>query len=199
MKVNTELYPQALERLQRLIDEAAARGVVAPHAAALATADRQARPSVRTVYVVALEEAGLLFFANRESGKGQQLRDNPQAALCFYWPALQEQVQVEGRAIEQSDETCDQYWRKCSRMLQLGAWASDQGQPAQENPRVHQQARQLEQAAGFEAIPRPATWCAFRVQPSRIEFWPTGWQRLRERLRYQKDGDGQWSRVMLNP
>ncbi|UTW06313.1 pyridoxine/pyridoxamine 5'-phosphate oxidase [Pseudomonas benzenivorans] len=199
MKVHTELYPQALERLQRLIDEAAARGVEEPHTAALATADRQARPSVRTVYIVAVDEAGLLFFANRESGKGQQLRDNPQAALCFYWPVLQEQVQVEGSAVAQDDDLSDQYWRKCSRMIQLGAWASDQGQPAKGKPRVHQQARQLEQAAGFEAIPRPASWCAFRVLPERIEFWPTGWQRLRERLRYQKEANGQWVRAVLNP
>ncbi|WP_439860030.1 pyridoxine/pyridoxamine 5'-phosphate oxidase [Pseudomonas sp. MBLB4136] len=199
MNPHAALYPQALERLQRLIDEAAARGVEEPHSAALATADRAARPSVRTVYVVAVEPAGLLFFANRESGKGQQLRDNPRAALCFYWPALQEQVLVEGEAVLQGDETADQYWRKCSRIMQLGAWASEQGRTAGEQGRLHRQARQLEQATGFEAIPRQADWCAFRVQPERIEFWPSGWQRLRERLRYQKDADGHWSRTSLHP
>jgi len=64
---------------------------------------------------------------------------------------------------------------------------------------LRQQTRQLEHALGFEPIPRNANWCAFRIQPDRIEFWPSGWQRLRERVRYRKSADGQWSQEALNP
>lgn len=199
MKSHEELYPQAVERLQRLIDEAAARGVQEPHTAALATADKQARPSVRTVYVVTVEEAGLLFFANLQSGKGQQLLENPRAALCFFWPQLQEQVLVEGDVVLQTSETSDSYWRRRPREAQLASWVSDQHTAAADSPELRSEARRLEQTSGFEPIPRSTNWCAFRLQPDRIEFWPSGWQRLRERLRYQKSADGQWCKVALNP
>lgn len=199
MQTSETIYRQALEHLQRLIDEAAARGVAEPHAAALATADSSARPSVRTVYIVAVEEQGLLFFANLESGKGHQLVENPRAALCFFWQEIQEQVIVEGAVALQSAETSDSYWRRRTRESQLAAWTSPQGTPAQKKDALRQQRRQLEQALGFEPLPRNANWCAFRIQPDRIEFWPSGWQRLRERVRYRKDADGHWSQEALNP
>ncbi len=192
------LYRQALERLRQLIDEALARGIEDPHSASLATADSSARPSVRTIYVVAVEEAGLLFFANLKSGKGRQLQENPQAALCFFWPALQEQVLIEGAVVAQSAEASDHYWRRRPREAQLAAWASDQSGAAQ-SPQAREQARHREQGSGFEPIARHSDWVAFRLQPERIDFWPSGWQRLRERVRYQQDADGRWSKLSLNP
>lgn len=199
MKTSEALYQQALEQLQRLIDEAGARAMAEPHAAALATADSQARPSVRTVYIVAVEAEGLLFFANRNSGKGHQLIDNPRAALCLFWPVLQEQAIIEGDVLLQSAEVSDLYWHKRARVAQLAAWASEQGAPAPKKPVLRREARQFEHDLGFEPVPRNPDWCAFRIQPDRIEFWPTGWQRMRERTRYQKDSDGQWLREALNP
>lgn len=199
MKSSEAIYREALERLQQLIDEATARGLDEPHAAALATADGAARPSVRMVYVVAVEEQGLLFFANIESGKGHQLVDNPRAALCFFWRALQVQVTLEGEVSLQSADTADRYWQRRAREAQLASWASQQGAPAAQKGELRQKARQLEQVLGFEAVPRHADWWAFRIHPERIEFWPSGWQRMRERTRYQKDPQGQWTQAALNP
>lgn len=199
MKSSEAIYREALEHLQQLIDAATAQGLDEPHAAALATADRNARPSVRMVYVTAVEPQGLLLFANVESGKGRQLLDNPRAALCFFWRALQVQVTLEGEVILQSAATADRYWHRRSREAQLATWAAQQGAPAPKKGELRQKARQLEQALGFEAVPRHADWCAFRILPERIEFWPSGWQRMRERTRYQKDAQGQWTQEVFNP
>lgn len=199
MKSSEAIYRDALDQLQRLIEQATAQGMDEAHAAALATADRYAHPSVRMVYIVAVEEAGLLFFANTESGKGQQLIDNPRASLCFFWRELQEQVTLEGDVIRQSVETSDNYWCKRARETQLAAWVLPQGAPAPEKGESRRQVRQLEQALGFEPVPRSPNWCAFRLQPERIEFWPSGWPRMRERVRYQQDADGVWSEAVLTP
>lgn len=199
MKTSDAIYQQAIEQLQRLIDSATAQGIQEPHAAALATADRYAHPSVRMVYVVAVEELGLVFLANLESGKGQQLVDNPRAALCFFWRELQEQVTLEGDVRLLSSQVADNYWRKRSREAQLAAWAFPQGKPAPDKGELRQQVRQLEQALGFEQVPRSPSWSAFRLLPERIEFWPTGWQRVRERTRYCKGEDGLWSEQTLTP
>lgn len=193
------LYQQALERLRQLIDEAAKRGIEEAHAAALATADRQGRPSVRTIYVIAVEDDGLLFFANQRSGKGRQLLANPRAALCFFWPQLQQQVTLEGSAELLPEAVAEQYWRRRSREAQLAAWVSDQQPSGASAPSPREQRRQLEQAAGFEPLARHADWCAFRLHPERIEFWPTGWRRMHERLRYQRDAEGHWSTQAVNP
>lgn len=199
MKTSEAIYQQAIEHLQQLIGTATGQGVQEPHAAALATADRYAHPSVRMVYIVAVEEPGVLFFANLQSGKGQQLLDNPRAGLCFFWRELQEQVTLEGDVVLQSTEVADSYWRKRSREAQLAAWAFPQGSVAPDRGELRQQVRQLEQTLGFEPVPRSPNWCAFRLLPERIEFWPTGWQRMRERTRYLKGADGLWSEEVLTP
>lgn len=199
MKTSETIYREAIAHLQLLIDTATSQGLKEPHAAALATADRHAHPSVRMVYVVAVEEPGLVFFANLDSGKGQQLLDNPRAGLCFFWRELQEQVTLEGDVTRLSVEAADGYWRKRSREAQLAAWAFAQGTAAPEKTELRQQVRQLEQTLGFDPVPRHPNWCAFRLLPERVEFWPSGWQRMRERIRYLKGVDGQWSAQALTP
>jgi pyridoxamine 5'-phosphate oxidase len=57
----------------------------------------------------------------------------------------------------------------------------------------------LKRELAFEQAPRPEHWRAWRVNPHRIEFWDTGWQRLISRTRYQKDDKGVWTKEMSNP
>ena len=97
--------------------------------ASLATADRQARPTSRIVLVRVVDERGFGFFTNYESRKGRELDANPQAALCFYWVALDEQIRVDGRVERMSAEESDGYFNGRPRGSQLGAWASAQSRP----------------------------------------------------------------------
>jgi pyridoxamine 5'-phosphate oxidase len=63
---------------------------------ALGTADGQGRPSVRMVLLRGVDERGFVFHTNYTSRKGRELDENPHAALCFYWPTLDEQIRIEG-------------------------------------------------------------------------------------------------------
>src|SRR6476660_5652394 len=64
--------------------------------AALATADRSGRPSVRIVLLRQVDVRGFVFFTNYGSRKARELTENPRAALCQHWPTLEEQMRVEG-------------------------------------------------------------------------------------------------------
>lgn len=192
------LFAGALQRLQELMVEARSRGVHDIDAAALATAG-DAGPSVRMVNVLAVEEAGLLFFANVNSGKARQLESNPRAALCFYWPSLGEQVVVEGPVLQQSEEESDRYWHRRVRESQLVAWASRQSEFAVNRGQTRERMKEGRKAFGFEHVPRHADWRAYRLQPERIEFWPAGWARAHERIRYVRDDSGKWTQQWLQP
>ena len=60
------------------------------NAMCLATSDiRTGRPSARMVLLKEFgREPGFVFYTNRDSRKGQELADNPYAALMFYWEPL---------------------------------------------------------------------------------------------------------------
>lgn len=50
-----------------------------------------------------------------------RLIDDPRAALCLFWPVLQEQAIIEGDVFLQSAEASAFYWYKHARVAQLAA------------------------------------------------------------------------------
>src|SRR6266404_7781794 len=73
-------------------------GIRDVNAMSLATAGRDARPSVRIVLLKGFDQDGFVFFTNYESQKGQQLEMNPHAALAFYWIEVDRQIRISGPA-----------------------------------------------------------------------------------------------------
>src|SRR6476660_1744150 len=59
------------------------------NAMTLATADKQGRPSARTVLLKGVDQRGFIFFTNYQSRKGRELAENPTASLVFYWGDLE--------------------------------------------------------------------------------------------------------------
>lgn len=199
--MNTEdpTYLKAIARLAALIKEARQRGDRDAETAALATASLDARPSVRTVNIVSVQASGLVLFVNAQTGKGQQMQKNPRAGLCFYWPVLSYQAIVEGDVSLLSEIAADTYWRSLPRESTLGHWASDQtGQdlsPSQIKRNVHEYRQQFD----WQSVPRVPAWRAFEIKPDRFDFWPTGWQRLLARERYERSATGCWTETAVNP
>lgn len=192
-------YETALERLQSTIDEAKARKVHEPAAATLATADAAGRPSARTIFIARVESDGLVFLANLNSGKSQQLTANPNAALCFFWRDLRQQATLEGEVELLSVDESERYWKLRFRDAKLGAWASEQGAPFQGWVETQAALRRNRKQFAWEFVPRPEHWRGFRLKPKRIEFWPTSWQRLSPRVKYQRREDGAWTVTQENP
>src|SRR5216684_310757 len=96
------------------------------NAMTLATADKQGRPSARVVLLKGVDERGFIFFTNYESRKGQELAENPQAALVFYWADLERQVCVAGEVSKLPAAASAAYFHTRPVGSQLAAWASRQ-------------------------------------------------------------------------
>ena len=183
-----DLGPDPIARLVAWLDEARNAGVRFPEAAALATADPDGAPAVRHVLVKGVDERGLTFFTNRESRKGRQLAENPNAGLAFYWRELDRQVCVTGGASLVDDAESDEYFRTRPREARIGAWASRQSRPV--SSRGELDAAFAEIAARFpgEDVPLPPHWGGYRIQPETIEFWKGREHRLHDRFRFTRDG-----------
>jgi pyridoxamine 5'-phosphate oxidase len=166
--------------------------------AALATADRAGRPSVRMVLLRGADARGFAFFTNYGSRKAVELVENPRAALCIHWPSVEEQIRIEGPVERLPDDESDEYFASRARGSQLGAWASDQSQVLASRATLEE--RYIEVMARFEGIPvpRPPFWGGFRLVPDRIEFWKGRADRLHDRLVYVRDGDA-WHTEHLYP
>ena len=168
------------------------------NAMALATAGAEGAPHVRMVLLKGHGPEGFVFYTNEQSAKGDQLRENPRAALLFHWKSLRRQVRVEGNVKRVSAEQADAYFASRSRDSQLGAWASDQSRPL--DSREHFEARYEEMKRRFAGgdVPRPPHWGGYRVIPERIEFWIDRPHRLHERRLFTREDSG-WSEGLLYP
>lgn len=168
-----------------------------PNAVALATASRDGVPSVRMVLVKHVDARGFGFYTNAESRKGVELKENPQAAMCFHWKSLGRQVRAEGTVVELPGEDADEYFHSRSRGSQRAALASRQSRPLKSRGLLEVMVRGYEVAYPNE-IPRPDYWRGYVLRPERIEFWQEGRDRLHDRMLFTRDGDG-WGKTRLYP
>ncbi|MEP6918272.1 MAG: pyridoxamine 5'-phosphate oxidase [Acidobacteriota bacterium] len=164
----------------------------------LATADAQGRPSARMVLLRGADARGFAFFTNYHSRKGRELTENPRAALCFHWAALDEQIRIEGRVVRLPADESDAYFASRARGSQLGAWASDQSQVLPSRESLEEKYREIERRFDGQGVPRPDFWGGFRLVPERMEFWYGRPDRLHDRVVYIVD-DGTWRIERLYP
>ena len=168
-----------------------------PNAVALATSTADGRPSVRMVLMKPVRDRRFCFFTNGESKKGEQLKENPRAAMCFHWKSLRRQVRVEGRITELSAADVDAYFHSRSRRSQIGAAVSAQSRVLASREELEAKARSFEEAHPGEIL-RPEYWRGYELEPSEIEFWIDGAFRLHDRFLFTRSRDG-WRRERLYP
>lgn len=170
-----------------------------PEAAAVATADGDGRPSVRMVLVKGFDDRGFVFFTNYSSRKGGELAENPRAALLFHWDQLGRQVRITGPVTRTSAEETAAYVKTRPRGSQLSALASPQSQVVADREQLERAVAELAERYGGGELPTPEGWGGFRVALEEIEFWQQRSDRLHDRLRYRRDGQGGWAIERLAP
>ena len=124
----SDLDPNPIRQFANWFTAAIEAGIRDVNAMSLATADRDARPSVRIVLLKSFDQDGFVFFTNYESIKGKQLEANPYAALGFYWIELDRQIRISGKVEKTSREESQAYFHSRPVGSQLGAWASRQSE-----------------------------------------------------------------------
>ncbi len=193
-----EVDPNPIKQFQRWFDQAIAAQLPEPNAMTLATATRSGIPSARIVLLKGLDERGFVFYTNYESHKGQDLAENPQAALVFLWTVLERQVRIEGRVEKIAAAETDAYFQSRPLESRLGAWTSDQSRVISDRGVLEQRFAELKATYADEKVPRPPHWGGYRVMPHQIEFWQGRTSRLHDRLRYRLE-QGNWLVERLAP
>ena len=194
----SDLLTDPLEQFTRWFDEARSAPILEPNAMTLATVDAAGQPSARTVLLKAVDRRGLTFYTNLESRKAREIAANPKSALLFWWPPQGRQVRFEGE-IEPVDEAeADAYFATRPRGSQIGAWASAQSKVVADRAALDAAEREMEARFADGPVPRPPFWGGYRLVPARVEFWQGRINRLHDRLRYTRRGDG-WDLERLAP
>jgi pyridoxamine 5'-phosphate oxidase len=169
-----------------------------PNVMTLATADRFGKPTARIVLLKGFDENGFVFYTNYESKKGQDLVENPQAALVFFWAELQRQVRVEGLVSKVDAQTSADYFHSRPVGSQIGAIASPQSSVLDSRESLENKVTGLTKEYEGKEIPRPLHWGGYLIEPTHLEFWQGRPSRLHDRIVYDLV-DGSWIINRLAP
>ena len=171
-----------------------------PNALALATADKSGFPSVRMVLLKDFNNKGFVFYTNFNSKKSNDLKENPKASLCFHWKSLLRQIRIFGDVSKVSDKEADSYFNTRSYGSRIGAWASKQSSVLNNRDELYKSIEDYKKKYPDENnVPRPNYWSGWNLNPTSIEFWLDGKDRIHHRLKYIKKEDQSWEKFLLNP
>jgi pyridoxamine 5'-phosphate oxidase len=191
---------QPMSQLSRWLEAARGAGETMPEAMAVATATVGGLPSLRMVLLRDVDQRGLVFFTDRESDKGRELKANPFASALFHWflPAHR-QIRVTGAVEEVDDAQSDAYWASRPLGSRRSAVISHQSEVIENRAVLERRAAELAQDfPGEPGPPRPPRWGGFRIRPDVVELWEEGADRLHDRLRYRVQ-EGSWTMERLSP
>ncbi|MER8067399.1 pyridoxamine 5'-phosphate oxidase [Streptomyces sp. NPDC094034] len=187
-----DLAPAPMDQFARWFKDAVSAGFHEPNAMVVATATPDGRPSSRMVLLKAYDDRGFVFFTNYTSRKSGEIESNPSVSLLFPWHPLARQITITGTAERTGRDETAAYFRTRPHGSQLGAWASDQSSPIASREELLQRYDAL--ASRYredEQVPVPPQWGGYRVTPVTVEFWQGHENRLHDRLRYVRGGDGE--------
>ena len=189
-----------IELFKVWMDEAKKSEPNDPNALSLATSSGKNLPSVRMVLLKDFNQNGFVFYTNLNSQKGNELKENPNAAMCFHWKSLLRQIRIYGKVVKVSDKEADDYYNSRAYKSRIGAWASNQSEILESRKSLDDSIEKFKKKFHDEnKVPRPPNWSGWRLVPEEIEFWRDGDNRIHERLKYVKNNGKDWKRFLLNP
>ncbi|MGC9455950.1 MAG: pyridoxamine 5'-phosphate oxidase [Halothiobacillaceae bacterium] len=195
-----DLSENPTEQLTRWLLDAESAGNFDATAMCLSTATADGRPSARYVLLKHYDDAGLCWYSDARSRKGQELAENPWAALTFYWPENDRQVRINGSVEELPESMAEQYFKQRPLGSRLAAAASEQSHPIADRAALEQRYQDVQARYPDGDVPRNPAWRGYRLTPESWEFWQGRESRLHDRFLYLREMEtGQWRIQRLMP
>ena len=189
-----------IELFKNWFDEAKNKEINDPNALALGTANKAGIPSVRMVLLKGFDKNGFVFYTNLNSQKGNELKENPYASMCFHWKSLLRQIRIVGTLKQVDDKVADDYYNTRAYESRIGAWASNQSSTLENREELLKNIDNFKQRySDKDNVPRPGHWSGWNLKPQSIEFWLDGENRIHERLKYTLDKKDIWNKSLLSP
>jgi len=189
-----------IELFKEWFNEAKKTEINDPNVFTLATADTNGIPSARMILLKDYSQNGFIFYTNSNSKKSSDLKENPNASLCFHWKSLLRQVRISGKVSKVSDKESDAYYKTRPYNSKIGAWASKQSSVLKNREELIKLIGDFKKKYPNENdVPRPDYWFGWSLDPNGIEFWLDGKSRIHQRLKYIKKDKNNWEKILLNP
>ena len=188
------------ELFEKWFEEAKKKELNDPNALALGTSSSDGISSVRMVLLKGFDKNGFVFYTNLNSQKSNEIKQNPNASMCFHWKSLLRQIRIVGTLKKVDDKIADDYYNSRAYESRIGAWASNQSTILKSRNELLDKINFFKKKfSNKDKVPRPDYWSGWNLKPSSIEFWLDGENRIHERLKYILNENNDWTKRLLSP
>jgi len=169
------------------------------NAMTLATISKGKKPSARVVLLKGFSREGFVFFTSYVSPKARDMTASGKVSCVLFWPQLERQIRIDGRAVKISRNVSRYYFDKRPRGSQLAAWISHQSQRVGDRKRLEREFNIVQRRFASKPVPLPPNWGGYRIVPDTIEFWQGRANRLNDRIRFYRIKKNKWKIERLKP
>jgi len=177
----------------------AADGLDETNAMSISTLGLDGFPKSRMVLLKKYTFEGFIFYTNYQSEKGKAIEADPRVCLSFFWPNLERQIIIKGKAEKIAQNLSDGYFESRPEGSKLGSIVSDQSSVIESREVLENELKKLEEKYNGKEIERPDYWGGYLVRPVSMEFWQGRDNRLHDRIRYSLQADFDWKIERLAP
>ena len=125
-------------------------------------------------------------------------KNNENVAVTFFWPSLEKQVRILGKASEISREQALEYHNSRPRLSQIAAYTSTQSKELDSITTLDDEFRKTEEKFENQKIPLPDHWGGYKILVHSIEYWSGRPSRLHERVSLKLQNNN-WIEKRLYP
>ena len=189
-----------MELFQRWYYEVeATEGIEEPNAMTLSTIGLDGFPKNRVVLLRKFTHEGFIFYTNYKSEKGRAITKNSHVCISFFWPNMERQIIIKGKAEKIATNLSDGYFESRPKGSQLGAIASNQSSVIPSREVLDKKLEALEKKYEGKVVERPEHWGGYMVAPMSMEFWQGRPNRLHDRILYSLQENFDWKKDRLAP
>lgn len=165
----------------------------------LATVSINHKPSARIVYLREFFNDTFYFYTNYDSRKAQEIANNPNVCLTFFWPELERQIRIEGVIVQKAEaEKSDAYFNARPQDSKIGAWSSPQSKVIAGRDELDKYIENTKEKFKDKEIMRPDFWGGYIIKAHYYEFWQGRKNRLHDRIAFTLENNT-WKIERLAP
>jgi len=187
-----------LELLELWVNEAKQKGSAVPNAMSISTVGIDGKPHSRMALLNYQKDEEIGFFTNLKSNKAKELAHNSSISVVFWWPELERQVRIEGKARMMPENLVTEYHLTRPRKSQIAAWSSNQSAELQSKEELTEKFNFYESKFEGVDVPVPEDWGGYLITVESVEYWSGRPNRLHERILLSKDNSS-WNQKRLFP
>jgi pyridoxamine 5'-phosphate oxidase len=193
------VFGNPVKQFEHWFKEAVSAKVNEPNAMVISTVSNNNKPSARVVLLREFSENGFAFFTNYTSKKAEEIQQNPNACLTFFWPELERQVRIEGKVQRHNNTASDNYFHSRPKSSRVGAWSSPQSKKISGRKELEDLVTEFDKKYQEEFVPRPDFWGGYLLLPDYFEFWQGRPSRLHDRIVFERKENNNWELYRLAP